>query len=35
MQKHLFGKLVLACEVELLNTTQTLLDDKIVTWKKE
>ena len=29
-KKHLFGKLVLACEDEILNTTETSLDDKKV-----
>ena len=27
-KKRLFGKLVLACEGEILNTTETLLNDK-------
>ena len=30
-KKSLIGKLVLACEDEILNTTQTSLDDKKVT----
>ena len=30
-EKILFGKLVLACENEILNTTETSLDDKKVT----
>ena len=33
-KKHHFGKLVLACEDEILNTTETLLDDKKVTCEK-
>ena len=28
LEKHLTGKLVLECEDEILNTTETLLDDK-------
>ena len=28
LEKHLIGKLVLECEDEILNTTETLLDDK-------
>ena len=33
-EKHLFGKLVLACEDEILNTTEKPLADKKVTIKK-
>ena len=33
-EKHLFGKLVLACEDEILNTTEKSLADKKVTFKK-
>ena len=33
-EKHLIGKLVIECEDEILNTTETSLDDKKVTWKK-
>ena len=33
-EKHLFGKLVLACEDEMLNKTETSLDDKKVTCEK-
>ena len=33
-KKCLFGKLVLPCEDETLNTTETLLDDKKVTCQK-
>ena len=33
-EKRLFGKLVLTCEVEILNTTETSLDDKKVTSEK-
>ena len=29
-EKRLFGKLVLVCEDEMLNTTETSLDDKKV-----
>ena len=32
--KRLFGRLVLACEDEILTTTQTSLDDKKVTREK-
>ena len=28
-QKYLIGELVLECEVEILNTTETLLSDKM------
>ena len=28
-KKHLFGKLVLACENEILNTTKNLLENKL------
>ena len=31
LEKCLFFKLVLACEDDILNTTKTSLDDKIVT----
>ena len=34
-KKHLFGKLVLACEDEMLNITETLLHDQKVTCKKK
>ena len=30
MQKHLFGKLVLACEDEIFNTTKTSINNKKV-----
>ena len=30
-EKHLFGKLLLACEDEIFNTTETSLDDNKVT----
>ena len=33
-KKFLFGKLVLACEDEILKTTETSLDDKKVTREK-
>ena len=33
-KKHLFGKLVLACEDEIINTTETSLVDKRVAWKE-
>ena len=33
-EKHLIGKLVLACEGEILNTTETLLNDKKVAYSK-
>ena len=33
-EKHLFGKLVLGCEDEILNATETALNDKKVTRKK-
>ena len=33
-EKLLFGKLVLACEDEILNTIETSLDDKKVTCKE-
>ena len=33
-KKRLFGKLVLACEDEILNTTETSLNDKKVTCVK-
>ena len=33
-KKRLIGKLVLACENEILNTTKTPLDDKNVTCEK-
>ena len=32
-EKRLFGKLVIACEDEILNTTETSLNDKKVTCK--
>ena len=33
-EKRLIGKLVLECEDEILNTTETSLDDKKETYKK-
>ena len=33
-EKGLFNKLVLACEDEILNTTETLFDDKKATCEK-
>ena len=33
-EKRLFGKLVLACEDEILNANETSLDDKKVTYEK-
>ena len=33
-EKRLFGKLVLACEDEKLNTAETSFDDKKVTYEK-
>ena len=33
-KKHLFGKLVLACEDEILNTPETSLNDKKATCEK-
>ena len=33
-EKHLIGKLVLECEDEILNTTETLLNDKKVAHEK-
>ena len=33
-EKSLFGKLVLACEDEIINTNETSLDDKEVRRKK-
>ena len=33
-RKRQFGKLVIACEDEILNTTETLLDDKKYTCEK-
>ena len=33
-EKYLFGELILACEDEILNTTETSLDDEKVTCKK-
>ena len=34
IKKSLFGKLVLACEDEILNTTETLIFNKQVTYGK-
>ena len=34
MKKHLFGKLALGCEDEILNTKEALLDNKKVTFEK-
>ena len=33
-EKHLIGKLVLACEDNILSTTETSIDEKSVTHKK-
>ena len=33
-KKRLIGKLVLACEDKILNTTKSLLDDKKITCEK-